>query len=178
MLDKFKNVQTFVFDMDGVLTDGTLLVMESALIDSDQAKWIRVMHVKDGYALQLAAKKGYNIIVLSGSTSEPVKQRLRKLGISNVFFGVRDKKTFLVGHFQKNNLNPERALFMGDDIPDLEVMKVVGLRTCPADACSEIKEAAHYISPIGGGKGCVRDVIEKVLKLNNNWDIHSEIAST
>lgn len=168
--DRFKQITTLVFDMDGVLTDGTLLVFDSM-------QPVRRMHIRDGYALQLAIKKGYRVVIISGSSSDTVVARLNGLGVMDVFMKETDKKGRLNHYVGLNKLSWNEVLFMGDDIPDYAVMKMVGLACAPADAASEIKEIAHYISPINGGKGCVRDVIEKVLKLNDAWDLESGIAS-
>jgi 3-deoxy-D-manno-octulosonate 8-phosphate phosphatase (KDO 8-P phosphatase) len=168
--DYFKQITTFVFDMDGVLTDGTLWVHENNQI-------IRRMHIKDGYALQLAIKKGYRVVVISGSNSEPVVKRLNGLGVTDVFMKVDRKKEHLEKYMREQGLRSEQVLFMGDDMPDYPVMKIVGLACAPADAVPEIKEIARYISPVVGGMGCVRDVIEKVLKLNDHWDLEAGIAS-
>lgn len=164
VLPGFKKVTTFIFDMDGVLTDGTLL-----LIKGDE--WLRKMHIRDGYALQHAGKKGYRIAILSGSISLPVKKRLKLLGIRDVFMEVADKKTRLEKYMKKHGLEPDEILYMGDDIPDLESMQVVGLPCCPADAAPELKLYSKYISSYRGGKGCVRDVIEKVLQLRGDWQV-------
>ncbi|MEO6133925.1 MAG: HAD-IIIA family hydrolase [Ginsengibacter sp.] len=171
ILPAFQNVKTFVFDMDGVLTDGGLYITE-------ENKWLRKMHVRDGYALQLAIKSGYNIIVISGSDSPEVANRLNRLGVQHVFMGVKDKSTILQEWMLANNLELSESLFMGDDIPDYECMNLVGIATCPLDAVSEIKEVATYISPFCGGEGCVRDVIEKVMKLNGKWSLHTNTTST
>ncbi len=171
IFNKFSRVRTFVFDMDGVLTDGSMLVMGNDA-------WYRTMNVKDGYALQLAAKKGYKVLVVSGSTAPEVGDRLKKLGIADVYFGVKDKKEFLAEYFNEKPIDPASALFMGDDMPDLEAMQWCGVAACPTDAVSEITAISHYISPYPGGKGCVRDVIEKVLKLNGHWIHESKIAAT
>lgn len=170
LLHLFKTIKTFVFDIDGVLTDGSLLVF-------DNGQLFRKMHVKDGYALQLAVKMGYQVVVISGAVSEPVRIRLAGLGITNVHLGIHDKRSCLQETLQKSGTSRETTLFMGDDIPDWEVMKWVGLPCCPSDAVPEIKEIATYISPLKGGEGCVRDVVEKVLKLNNQWPLHTRIAS-
>lgn len=170
ILDKFKQITTFVFDMDGVLTDGTVYVLDSGQY--------RRMNIKDGFALQLAIKKGYRIVVISGSISDPAVQRLYKLGIQDVFMGVKDKKVRLTEYMRQHDLKPAEVLMMGDDIPDYEVMQTVGLACAPADAVTEIKEMAHYISLSPGGMGCVRDVIEKVLKLNDHWDLHTNTTSS
>lgn len=170
VLELFKSVTTFVFDIDGVLTDGTLLVMPGGLM-------ARKMNIKDGYALQLAVKKGYNVVVISGGFSPEVQERLQKLGVQNVFMCVEDKWVCLQNYLSKNSLQPQEVLFMGDDIPDYEVMLNVGLPCCPADAVSEIRGISKYISHIDGGAGCARDVIEKVLKLNSHWSLDTHIKS-
>jgi len=143
----------------------------------NDGQFARRMNIKDGYALQLAIKKGYKILVISGGTSEAVKTRLQKLGIEDVYLNVSAKKEILVKYVADHNLAWEEVLYMGDDIPDLAVMKLAGLACCPADAVAEIKEIAHYVSPAIGGEGCVRDVIEKVLKLNNHWRHDDETTS-
>lgn len=169
ILDQFKQITTFVFDMDGVLTDGTVYVLDGGQY--------RRMNIKDGFALQLAIKKGYRIAVISGSTSDPAVERLHKLGIQDVFMGVKDKKAHLEAYMRQHHLQAAEVLVMGDDVPDYEVMQTAGLACAPADAAMEIKEMAHYISLAPGGMGCVRDVIEKVLKLNDHWDLHTKTAS-
>jgi 3-deoxy-D-manno-octulosonate 8-phosphate phosphatase (KDO 8-P phosphatase) len=169
-MDLFKNITTFIFDVDGVLTDGTVLVLENGL----QA---RRMSIKDGYALQLAIKKGYRLLVISGAAASPVIDRLNKLGITDIHMGLSDKKAFIKNFISNKNLSADQVLFMGDDIPDLSAMSVVGLPVCPADAVTEIKEVSKYISPLNGGYGCVRDVIEKVLKLKGDWQHTVDIAS-
>jgi 3-deoxy-D-manno-octulosonate 8-phosphate phosphatase (KDO 8-P phosphatase) len=170
VLQKFKSIKTFVFDVDGVLTDGSLLILN----DGQQA---RVMNIKDGYALQLAIKKGYRIAVISGGTSEAVKVRLDKLGVKDCFLNVGNKRARLLEYAAQHQLNPDEILFMGDDIPDLIPMQLTGLPCCPADAVAEIKQISLYISPVDGGKGCARDVIEKVLKLNGHWDLDTAVVS-
>jgi 3-deoxy-D-manno-octulosonate 8-phosphate phosphatase (KDO 8-P phosphatase) len=168
--DLFKNITAFILDVDGVLTDGTVLVLENGL----QA---RRMSIRDGYALQLAKKKGYHVLVISGAASSPVVDRLHKLGIKDVHMGVDDKKSMVESFVASANLQPEQVLFMGDDMPDLDAMLVVGLPVCPADAVAEIREISKYISPVNGGYGCVRDVIEKVMKLKNDWYHEKSVAS-
>lgn len=170
VLTNFKKIKAFVLDVDGVLTDGTLLLLE----DGQMA---RRMNIKDGYALQLAIKKGYNILVISGGNSDAVKLRLQKLGVVEVYMNVSDKKEILLQYISKYSLEKEQVLYMGDDIPDLVPMQMAGLPCCPADAVPEIKNIAQYISAINGGFGCVRDVIEKVLKLNGHWDLDSSVPS-
>jgi 3-deoxy-D-manno-octulosonate 8-phosphate phosphatase (KDO 8-P phosphatase) len=170
ILAAFKPIKAFILDVDGVLTDGSLLLLE----DGQMA---RRMNIKDGYALQLAIKKGYHILVISGSSSDAVRARLHKLGVMNVHMAVTDKKSLLQEFMNANTLTAEQLLYMGDDIPDMEAMQLAGLRCCPADAVPEIKTIAGYISPVNGGYGCVRDVIEKVLKLNEHWTADASIAS-
>ncbi|MEP6595548.1 MAG: 3-deoxy-D-manno-octulosonate 8-phosphate phosphatase [Ginsengibacter sp.] len=167
ILSHFKVIKTFVFDVDGVLTDGTLLILK----DGQMA---RRMNIKDGYALQTAVKKGYRVVIISGGTSEDVKERLQRLKITDVFMQVDNKEEFLTDYVNKNNLSWNEILFMGDDIPDYNCMKLVALACCPCDSVPEIKLMSKYISSYKGGAGCVRDVIEKVLKLNSNWDLDAE----
>ena len=169
-MDDFKNINTFIFDIDGVLTDGTVLVLENGL----QA---RRMSIKDGYALQLAVKKGYAVLAVSGAAASPVIDRLNKLGIKEVHMAVTDKKSFVKNFISTQRLATNQVLYMGDDMPDLEVMSFVGLPACPADAITEIKKISKYVSPYNGGYGCVRDVIEQVLRLNGDWYHNTDIAS-
>jgi 3-deoxy-D-manno-octulosonate 8-phosphate phosphatase (KDO 8-P phosphatase) len=162
LLDQFKKIKTFVFDMDGVLTDGTLIVQSGT-------EWLRKMHIRDGYAIKEATDKGYRIVIISGSSSGPVKKRLKLLGVKDVYMSECDKKERLAKYMKKHALNADEILYMGDDIPDYGVMKIVGLASMPNDGADELKTICKYISPYKGGEGCVRDVIEKVLKLNNDW---------
>lgn len=170
VLAYFHQVTTFVFDIDGVLTDGTVLLLENGL----QA---RQMHVKDGLALQMALNNGYRVVILSGGYSEPVIGRFQKLGVKEVFLDIKDKRAFLEQYLTNQGLQWEEVLFMGDDLPDVGVLQSVGVPTCPADAVMEVKRVAKYISPVKGGFGCVRDVIEKVLKLNNHWHFNTSVTS-
>lgn len=170
MLHKFKHITTFVFDVDGVLTDGNLLVLPGGVM-------ARSMNIKDGYALQLAVKKGYNVLVISGGNSPEVKDRLEKLGVTNVWMQVSDKPAVLEEYMQQHQLAAEAVLYMGDDIPDLQVIQLAGLPCCPADAVQEIKEKSVYISHLTGGAGCVRDVIEKVMKLRGDWGVDSSVSA-
>ena len=169
ILELFKPIKTFVFDIDGVLATSLVVLV--------QGDMVRSMNTRDGYALQLAIKKGYRIVIISGGKSEAVKERLTGLGIKDIFLGMHHKKETLMEYAQQHGLKWEEILYMGDDIPDYSPMKMVGLPCCPADAVNEIKEISRYISPLSGGYGCGRDVIEKVLKLNGHWDIDTSIAS-
>jgi 3-deoxy-D-manno-octulosonate 8-phosphate phosphatase (KDO 8-P phosphatase) len=170
LLDQFKQITTFVLDVDGVMTEGSVYVFD----DGEQA---RGMSTRDGFALQLAIKKGYRVIVLSGGISSAVAQRLHKLGVADVHMEVHDKKALLLRYMSDNNLSKQEMLYMGDDIPDYQPMLEVGLPCSPADAVPEIKKIAQYISSVNGGRGCVRDVIEKVLKLNGHWEMVTDVTS-
>lgn len=170
LIERFKLINTFVLDVDGVLTDGTVYVF-------DNGEQVRRMSIKDGFALQLAIKKGYRILVISGGNAPAVVERLRKLGLTDIFIGVTDKRTLVLQYMKDHQLQKEGTLFMGDDIPDYVVMKEVGLAVAPADAAQEIKKVAAYITSTKGGKGCVREVIEKVLKLNGHWELETDISS-
>jgi 3-deoxy-D-manno-octulosonate 8-phosphate phosphatase (KDO 8-P phosphatase) len=160
----FTTIRTFVFDVDGVLTDGGLLLAEDG-------RMLRTMDIKDGYALQLAIKKGYNIWVITGGKCEAVTQRLNRLGITEVHSSIENKREFLTDIATDTKTSFDTMLYMGDDMPDYAAMQLCGLPCCPADAVTDIKAISKYISPVSGGKGCVRDVVEKVLKLNNHWEI-------
>ena len=170
VLELFKDISTFVFDVDGVLTDGSVLLLDNGL----QA---RTMNVKDGLALQMALKNGYKVIIISGGSSEPVIRRLQYLGLDEVHLGLKDKLKFFEGLREQYKLNWNEILYMGDDLPDLPMLEKVGLSCCPKDAVQEVQAASKYISSVAGGKGAVRDVIEKVLKLNNHWSYVPDISS-
>ncbi len=170
ILELFKQVTTFVFDIDGVLTDGTVIVLEDGL----QA---RRMHIKDGFALQMAIKNGYRVKIISGGNSPQVSDRLMKLGVKDISMPVLDKKKFLLEFMAANKISKEEVLYMGDDLPDIPALQAVGLPCCPADAVNEVKQVVQYISPINGGMACVREVIEKVLKLNDQWEYREDVPS-
>jgi 3-deoxy-D-manno-octulosonate 8-phosphate phosphatase (KDO 8-P phosphatase) len=161
-LEKLKHIKAIILDVDGVLTNGILLLTESG-------EQLRQFNIKDGYALQLAVKKGIKVAALSGARSKGVEHRLRGLGIQDVFLGLDSKLEVYINYLQQNDLTADQVLFMGDDIPDLQVMKLAGLAVCPLDAVEEIKAISHYISSRNGGEGCVRDIVEKVLKIQNLW---------
>ena len=159
---KLTKVKAFIFDVDGVLTDGLVTLMP----DGEQ---VRTMNIKDGYALQLAIKRGYKIAIISGGKSEMVRKRLNGLGITDVYLGVYTKIKTFKEYIETNNINTNEILYMGDDMPDYEIMKIVGIPTSPADSAPEIKDISIYVSQHAGGKGCVRDVIEQVLRVQNKW---------
>lgn len=170
VLELFIPITTLVFDVDGVLTDGTLLVLPEGVM-------ARRMNIKDGYALQLAIKKGYHVVIISGGNSPEVQDRLNKLGVTQVFMQVTNKVAKLTEYLESNNIGWNEVLFMGDDIPDLNLMKKVAVPCCPRDAVEEIRTAAKYISHLNGGFGCGRDVIEKVLKVRGHWSDDTLIKS-
>ena len=149
--EQLKDITTFIFDYDGVMTNGDVLVDANGVP-------LRSTNVKDGYALQLAARLGYNI-----------EKRMEMLGIKDVFVRSASKVEVLQKYMEAKNLKPEQIIYMGDDLPDYPVMKMVGLPVCPADAVPEIKDISLYISHCGGGKGAVRDIIEQVLKTQDKW---------
>jgi 3-deoxy-D-manno-octulosonate 8-phosphate phosphatase (KDO 8-P phosphatase) len=155
-------VKAFVFDIDGVLSLQTIH-LNSFGVPS------RTVNLRDGYAIQYAVKKGYHIGIISGSSSKEYKKRLNLLGVKDIYLNSISKLDNFNDFLEKHNLNKSDVLFMGDDIPDYEVMKEAGVPVCPSDADSEIKQVASYISDRKGGEGCVRDVIEQVLRLHNKW---------
>ncbi|HOF20498.1 MAG TPA: HAD hydrolase family protein, partial [Bacteroidales bacterium] len=152
----------FVFDIDGVLSLQTIPLNTSGIPS-------RTVNLRDGYALQLAVKKGYKVAIISGSNSRDYLKRLKMLGIKDIYLNSRSKLRHYNHFREKYGLENSEILFMGDDIPDYQVMKMAGVPACPSDADSEIKHVAMYISDRAGGAGCVRDVIEQVLRLHNNW---------
>lgn len=162
MNDMLTKVTTFIFDYDGVMTDGTVYM------DSNGDP-LRTSNVKDGYALQLAVKLGYHVAVISGAVVTNITRRLNMLGVKDVFTGVPDKIVKLEEYMEENHLSSEQVVFMGDDIPDLQVMKRVGVAACPADAAEEVKQISRFISDRPGGRGCVRDIIEQTLKAQGKW---------
>ena len=170
VLKKFAAIKAVVLDVDGVLTDGKLLVTENG-------EQLRSFFVKDGYAMQLAVRMNLQIWVISGGKSEGVRKRLESLGITEIHLGVNNKMKFLEQLEVKYSISPMDVMYVGDDMPDYEVMKHVGLAVCPNDAVEDIKAISHYMSPKNGGGGVVRDVLEKVLKLKGQWPLQTEIKS-
>jgi 3-deoxy-D-manno-octulosonate 8-phosphate phosphatase (KDO 8-P phosphatase) len=162
MLNKLKTITTFIFDVDGVLTDGTLVANASG-------EQTRRFYIKDGYAIEKALQNGYHILIISGGFEEGVRKRLEFLGIKDIFLGVKDKLTLFKEYTNTRHIEPSQILYMGDDIPDYQMLKLVGLPTCPNDAVVDIKPICEYISPYDGGRGAVRDVIEKVMKAQGKW---------
>jgi 3-deoxy-D-manno-octulosonate 8-phosphate phosphatase (KDO 8-P phosphatase) len=156
------NVKAFVFDIDGVLSTQTIPLNIFGVPN-------RTVNLRDGYAIQLAVRKGYHVCVISGSSSKEYQKRLKLLGVKDIYLNSRSKLDHFNAFLKKYKLNKRDVLFMGDDIPDYEVMKEAGLPVCPSDADSEIRQVASYVSDKKGGEGCVRDVIEQVLRLHNKW---------
>lgn len=160
--ERLKNINTFILDYDGVMTNGIVILTEN-----DEP--LRTANVKDGYAIQLAVKKGYRIAIISGGKSKTIHNRLTALKVTDIFLGANNKLKIFEDYVKKHQLGLDNVLYMGDDIPDYTIMKEVGVATCPADAAEEIKEISHYISHHKGGEGCVREIIEQVMKVQGKW---------
>lgn len=159
------DITTFIFDVDGVLTDGKVHV-------TNNGDLLRIMHIRDGYAIKAALENGYRVCIISGGSNEGVKTRLSNLGVKDIFLGVSNKVEIFKKYCEDHNLQPEEILYMGDDIPDYHVMQKVGLPTAPQDASPEIKRISRYISHKNGGEGAVREVIEQVMKTQQKWFQH------
>lgn len=155
-------IKAFAFDVDGVLSPSTIPLSVSG-------EPMRMVNIKDGYALQLAVRSGYMISIITGGTAEAVRIRFNGLGIKDVYMGASQKLPVLQRWMTEKELNPEEVLYMGDDIPDLPAMRYVGLPCTPYDGCHESRITARYISPYGGGYGCARDVLEQVMKAQGRW---------
>ncbi len=160
--EDLKKIRAFAFDVDGVLSDPKVLL-------SAQGELLRTMNTKDGYAIQYAVKRGYPIAIITGGRAENVAVRFGNLGIEDIYLGASDKKKDFDDFRIKYGLKADEILFMGDDMPDFEVMSISGVACCPADAVEEIKSISSYISHFKGGDGCVRDIIEQVLRLHGRW---------
>lgn len=160
--EKLHCIRAFVFDFDGVMTDGNVWTFANG-------ETVRAGNIKDGYAIQYAVKKGYTIALISGATSASITNRMSALGVTQIFTGCANKIDTFNQFIKDNQLSNDQVLCMGDDIPDYEIMRQSGVSACPADAAEEIKSIADYISLFPGGKGCVRDVIEQTLRLQNTW---------
>lgn len=160
--EKLNHIKTIILDVDGVLTDGSLILLPTG-------EMVRTMNTRDGYAMKLAIEKGIKIAVISGGHDEAVVQRLKYLGLTDIYTKAIDKTEAFNDLLFGYGLQENEIAYMGDDYPDIEVMKLVGLATCPNDACMDVRRVAEYISPENGGRGCVRDLIEQVLKAQNLW---------
>lgn len=161
-LESFSAIHTFIFDVDGVLTNNEILITEAGEL-------LRKMNVRDGLAIKIAIDKGYRIAIITGGRSEGVKKRLEALGIKDIYSGISEKLEAFEEFMETYDLDPVGVLYMGDDLPDYPVMRRVGMATCPKNSAPELFPIANYISPYNGGEGCVRDVIEKVLRLKGEW---------
>ena len=160
--EDLKRVKAFIFDVDGVFSSSIIMLHPSGEL-------MRTMNIKDGFAVHYLMKLGYPVAIITGGNSEPVRERFRNLGIKDIYLNSREKIIDFEDFRQKYDLNPADILYMGDDLPDLPVMKAVGFPTCPSDAVDEIKSISSYISHKSGGDGCVRDIIEQVLRLHGKW---------
>lgn len=162
LFDKFAQIEAFIFDVDGVFTNGQLLVTESGEL-------LRSMNVRDGQAVKYALDCDYPIGIITGGSSQGVLKRFHGLGIEDVYYGKSDKLPSFYDFLGKHHLDPRNVLYMGDDIPDVPLMKKVGLAACPQDACPEASAAADYIAVANGGAGCVREVLEKSMRIQMKW---------
>ncbi len=161
-LEKFRDINTFIFDVDGVLTNNQVLVMEGGEL-------LRKMSMRDGYAIKRAVEEEYRVCVITGGKSEGVKKRLQGLGVTDIYLGAQDKYEIYEEFKYLYDLDAGGILYMGDDWPDYPVMRKVGLPCCPKNAAPEIMDISVYVSPYVGGEGCARDVIEKVMRLHKKW---------
>lgn len=165
--EEIAKVEAMVFDVDGVFTDGGIIPLANG-------DFIRKYYAKDGYALAYAIKMGYKVAIISGGRGDTLRKRFEHFGVEELHLDVSDKLGCLNEIIERLGLNRDHVLFMGDDIPDLECMKAVGLPVAPADAAWECIEASVYVSEFGGGQGCVRDVVEQILRAHGKWALTSE----
>jgi 3-deoxy-D-manno-octulosonate 8-phosphate phosphatase (KDO 8-P phosphatase) len=159
------DITTFIFDIDGVLTDSSVHITPTG-------EMLRIMNIRDGFAMKAAIESGYHVCIISGGSNEGVRIRLQNLGITDIYLGTPDKVKSFNEYCGIYHIKPEHVLYMGDDIPDYHVMQLVGLPTCPQDASPEIKAISNYISHKNGGKAAVRDVIEQVMKVQGKWHLY------
>lgn len=162
-----KDITTFVFDVDGVFTDGTVLI-------TSKGELLRKMSISDGYAVKTAVQKGYRLCIISGGNNEGVRKRLQDLGVTNIYLGISHKESALEEYLERYEINPAHAMYMGDDLPDIPAMQRVALPACPQNAAPEVKAISTYVSHLNGGEGCVRDIIEQVLKVRGDWYINTD----
>lgn len=164
------NITTFIFDVDGVLTNGKVLI-------TSEGEMYREMNTRDGFAIKHALQQGFKIGIISGGTNEGVKKRLELLGVDKVYLGIHEKDIAFEDFISTYNLNPEEVLYMGDDVPDISVMEKVGVATCPQDAVTDVKKIADYVSHKKGGDGCVREIVEQVMRVQDKWLIYNTSIS-
>ena len=162
LFDQFRAVRAFVLDVDGVMTDNSVHVTESG-------EQLRRMSIRDGLGLKVALHNGFPVCIITGGRSQGVVKRLAGLGVEHIYSGVEDKWPVLLQFMQVQGLKPNDICYMGDDLPDLSVLRKVGLSACPANAVPEVLNTVDYVSPLAGGEGCVRDVVEKTLKAQGKW---------
>ncbi|MFT5833091.1 MAG: 3-deoxy-D-manno-octulosonate 8-phosphate phosphatase (KDO 8-P phosphatase) [Cognaticolwellia sp.] len=162
VLELFKDVEAVIFDVDGVLSPSNLLVLENGQL-------LRQTNSRDGYAIKYAIRSGLKVAIITGGKSDGIIKRYNNLGVLDIFAGVDDKVEALEDYLYAYDLNPKKVLYVGDDLPDYEVMQKIGIPCCPNDAAEEIKALSKYISPVNGGYGVARDILEKVMKLNGTW---------
>lgn len=160
-------VEALVFDVDGVLTDGGII----PLADGD---FIRKYYAKDGYAIAYAVKHGYKICIISGGFGRMLESRMKRLGIEYTYLGCMDKIAAIHDFAERTGVDLSKTIYMGDDIPDLECMREVGIPVAPADACPEVLETAMYVSEYDGGRGAVRDIVEQVLRVQGKWALDAK----
>jgi 3-deoxy-D-manno-octulosonate 8-phosphate phosphatase (KDO 8-P phosphatase) len=159
------DITTFIFDIDGVLTDSSVHITPTG-------EMLRIMNIRDGFAMKAAVESGYHVCIISGGSNEGVRTRLKNLGITDIYLGTPNKVKTFKEYCDIYSINPEHVLYMGDDIPDYHVMQLVGLPTCPQDSSPEIKAISKYISHKNGGKGAAREVIEQVMKVQGKWHLY------
>jgi 3-deoxy-D-manno-octulosonate 8-phosphate phosphatase (KDO 8-P phosphatase) len=170
--NKLSSIKAFAFDVDGVFTDGTVLA-------TDSGDLLRCHNAKDGFAVRMAILNDYPVAIITGGSSNSIINRFKLVGIEreDIYLGSHFKIPDFLDFCDRHKIRPDEVLFMGDDIPDIGILKECGLATCPADAVNEVKEISEYISSYPGGKGCVRDVIEQVLKIQERWSANPEAYS-
>lgn len=160
-------IRSIIFDVDGVLSNNTIPM-------DNLGNPIRTVNIKDGYALQLAVKCGLKLAIITGAKVESIRHRYEGLGMQDIYIACARKIQTYEEYKQKYNLTDEEVMYVGDDIPDYEIMKLCGCPCCPSDACQEIKEISTYISPVQGGQGVARDILEQVLKAQGHWVMNAK----
>lgn len=161
-LQKLSTLKTFIFDIDGVLTTGNVLVTE-------EGHMLRSVNIKDGFALQHAVKQGYNIAIISGGNSQGMLHRFQGLGIKEIYLGQKNKMAAFEKVCADFGVTEKQVAYVGDDMPDFPILKRAGLAVCPADAAYDIQEICEWILSVGGGQGCARLLLETAMKLQNTW---------
>lgn len=160
--EEIAQTEAIILDVDGVFTDGYIV----PLADGD---FLRAYNAKDGYSVAYAIKQGMKVFIITGGRGDTLKKRFEYLGVTELHMNVSDKITVMRDIMERHGLNPANVIFMGDDIPDLECMREVGIPVCPADSASEILDISVYVSEFSGGRGCVRDIVEQVLRAQDKW---------